>query len=130
MVINPEKFQLIFFGCGNDEIQIEISNKIIVSSLSVKLLGVTIDNKLTFSPHIKGICKQANNRINALLRIRKYIDIKKALLLCNAFILSCFKYCPLLWMFCSKTDNNMVHKTLVRAFRAVAYDFDISSDKL
>ena len=37
-----------------------------------KLLGITIDNKLTFKSHLKNICKEANQKLNALVRIAKF----------------------------------------------------------
>ena len=39
-------------------------------------------------------------------------------ILFNAFILPCFNYCPLVWMFCSKQAHNLVEKTYKRALCA------------
>ena len=36
------------------------------------MLGVTIDNKLSFDEHIINICKTANKKLNALNRINHY----------------------------------------------------------
>jgi len=133
MVVNPDKFQVMFLGCTMDELEpfvIVINGFTLEPSTSVKLLGVTIDNKLTFSSHIERICSQANKKISALLRMRKFIDCDRAKLLCNAFILSCFRYCPLIWMFHSKGDSLKIRKTLVRAIRAVHFDFTTASDQL
>ena len=38
-----------------------------------KILGVTIDNKLSFDEHIINICKTANKKLNALSRINQYM---------------------------------------------------------
>ena len=43
--------------------------------LKLKLLGIDIEKKLSFEYHIKNLCKIVNNKTNALLRIRNYIDI-------------------------------------------------------
>ena len=40
----------------------------------LKLLGVTIDSKLNFDSHVKNICKKANQKSRALIRIRKYMQ--------------------------------------------------------
>ena len=37
---------------------------------SLKILGVTIDNKLTFSKHISDICKKTSQNISVLTRVR------------------------------------------------------------
>ena len=125
VVVNPDKFQVMFLGCENNR-SIVIENLIIHSSDCGKLLGVTLDNKLNFTTYINDICNKANHKINALLRIRKYLDIKKATLLYNSHILSCFQYCPLIWMFCSKTATRLINRTHCRALRALHMDFTTS----
>ena len=39
-----------------------------------KLLGITIDNKLIFKSHLKNICKEANQKLNALVRITSHLN--------------------------------------------------------
>ena len=65
------------------------------------------------------MCSKANNKTGALRRIRKFISVDKATLLYNAFILSVFNYCPIIWMFCSKGCDNLINKTQQRALRVV-----------
>ena len=75
----------------------------------MKLLGITIDDKLNFLPHIRETCKKVNRNSRALIRLRRYLSIEKTHLLCNAYILSNFNYSPLIWSFCSKEGNNMIN---------------------
>ena len=107
-----------------------INNNFIVPSKSVKLLGITIDSDLKFDLHINNICKQANSKLRCLHRIRKFVKIDSAHPLCNAFVLSNFNYCPLIWMFCSKTLDCKINKIHKRAFRAVMGTWDGSLDEL
>ena len=94
MVVNPSKFQVIFLGTkGKSNLCIEIDGSSIKSNKEVKLLGVTIDKDLNFNLHVRILCRQANQKVNALLRIRNYLSLKKTQLLCNAYILSPFNYC-------------------------------------
>ena len=54
MIVNPDKFQVIFLDkCRSDNtnIEVEIGNEKISSTLSVKLLGVHINDKLNFIEH-------------------------------------------------------------------------------
>ena len=68
----------------------EIHGKMIFPSNTVRLLGVTIDDKLYFLPQWKDICDKANGKTKALLRIRSYLTQAKAEILRNCFILSAF----------------------------------------
>ena len=131
MVANPGKFQVMFLGLNiNQKLCIEIDDLVIKPTNSVKLLGITIDSKLKFTDHVKSICTKANKKVGAFSRVVKYLDGQKAKLLYNAFIMSTFNYCPLIWMFCGKRSNkelNMVHK---RALRLLLNDYDASFEEL
>ena len=129
IVVNPDKFQVIFLGI-KDSMNLLIDNNNIPSTDTVKLLGVIIDKKLTFVPHITDICRRAINKAKALLRISKYLDLPKAESLCNSFIISCFNYCPLIWMFCNKSAYKMITSTYRRTLTAVQMDFSKSYDEL
>ena len=131
MVVNPNKFQVMFLGSENPKsYSLNVANYTLESSDTVKLLGVTLDNKLTFNEHLNDLCSKANQKVSALLRIRNSLDQRKASLLSNAYIMSCFNYCPLIWMFCSKTASNQIENTQVRALRAVHTDFATPRDEL
>ena len=43
----------------------------------VKLLGVEIDNKLSFEKHISTLCKKASNQWNAISKIQKFMGFKE-----------------------------------------------------
>ena len=130
MVANPAKFQVIFPGSDNSQLGLVIDNNLIASSNCVKLLGVSIDSKLTFTPHITDMCTKVNLKTKALLRIRNYLNIDQAKLLCNSFILSYFNYCPLVWMFCNKTNNKLIHKTYIRSLRSLLNNFTLNSEEI
>ena len=107
MSANPSKFQIPFLGLkGKNKLCLNINGQLIPSSEHVKLLGVTIDNALKFDTHVHGICKKANHKMHAIGRLRPYLGKDKSKLLLNEVVLSNFSYCPLIWLFCSKTTNN------------------------
>ena len=122
MVANPSKFQLIFPGFPNANISLNIGNITIKSVETVKLLGVKIDSKLTFLPHVTELCKRSNHKLRALKRVRNFISQKQTELLVNAYILSPFNYCPLIWMFCGKQGNRLIDRCHFRALRALKND--------
>ena len=51
-------------------------------------------------------CKKASQKIHALVRISNYMNEDKLKTVVKAFIESQFGYCPLVWMFRSRTLNN------------------------
>ena len=127
MTANPAKFQTMFLGVKEEDLVDICVNDIILKPInSVKLLGVTIDHKLNFKSHVTSICKSASLKVKALLRIRPYIDLVSARRLCNAYILSTFNYCPLIWMNGCKSNNELINKVHQRALCAVNRDFHSS----
>ena len=46
------------------------------------------------------------------------------------FIEAQFKYCPIIWMFCSRSSNNKINKLHERALRLVCDDYESSFDVL
>ena len=73
-----------------------------------KILGLVIDNKLKFESHINESCKKASQKIRALCRLSSHLDYSQKKVIFNSIIEAKFNYCPLVWMFCSRTSNNMI----------------------
>ena len=114
----------------NNEVTVKLQENVLKNQNEVKLLGVNIDNKLKFSNHISQVCKTANNKLSALFRLRKYLNEKQTRILKNSHVLSSFYYCPIIWMFCSKTDYNKIEKTHKRTLRLQTKDFTCDYKKL
>ena len=53
-----------------NEIKVKESQKVI-------LLGLTIDNRLTFRYHVDMLCSSANIKLHVLRRIRKSLSLEK-----------------------------------------------------
>ena len=56
-------------------------------------------------------------------------DSQKRLVL-NSIVKSQFSYCPLVWMFCSRTSNNMINKVHERALRVILNDHESDFETL
>ena len=127
--MNANKCHLLISKHSKD-ICINVQNEIIECSNSVKLLGITIDNKLNFDEHLNKLCKKASQKIHALARISNVMSNDKLRIIMKAFIESQFGYCPLIWMFCSRTLNNRINKLHERALRLVYKDNNLTFDEL
>ena len=126
---NPEKFHLIMSN-DDETLSLKIDTFEIFNSKSKKLLGIVIDNNLSFKEHVTGLCKKASQKLHALARVTGYMDLEKRRIIMKAFIISQFGYCPLVWMFHSRTLNNRINKIHERALRLVYKDNDISFSDL
>ena len=69
---NPRKFQFMILGEKQcNKVKLKISSIVINKSDAVELLGITIDNILTFNELINNLCRNASYKQYALRRIRK-----------------------------------------------------------
>ena len=84
-----------------------------------KLQGISIDTTVSFGHHIRSLCKKASQKLHALARIAHYMDFEKRRSFMNAFEMSQFNYCPLIWMFHNRALNNRIDKIHERALRLV-----------
>ena len=67
--------------------RINLKNFTIDESDEVELLGLTIDKELNFSKHIDKLCRNAQCKLHALRRIRKYLNLEKAKMLGNPLLI-------------------------------------------
>ena len=96
----------------------------------VKLLGVHIDNKLSFDEHVSILCKKASCQINVLKRFVRILDQNVKLLLYKSFISCHFNYCPAVWHACGATNSQKLEKLQYRALKFVFNDYNSSYESL
>ena len=131
MAANPGKFQVMLLGMREQpKLALEINDINIPLTDKVKLLGVTIDSQLKFDDQIKILCQIANRKISALSRVAKFLNYGKGKILYNTFVMSNFKYCPLIWMYHGKTSNNRVDRVQKRALRILHNDLTLAFEVL
>ena len=88
MKANPDKYHFVY--SSNEKLDIVIEDQTISTSNCEKILGVLLNPKLTFKPHVDSICRKAGLKLNAISRIIPYMDFIKRRLLVNAFFSSQF----------------------------------------
>ena len=102
---NPDKYHVLL--SETSETQLIVKNVPIASSCCEKLLGIKIDHKLSFEPHVESLCKKASQKLNALARMASSLKFTQRKLLLNRI--------------------NHVHE---RAIRLVYKDYTSSFDEL
>ena len=74
--------------------------------------------------------RSAGRKLNALARVSNILNESKKELLFNTFIKGQFNYCPLIWMFSSRSSNNYVNKIHKRSLRICKNNYDIPFETL
>ena len=120
MRANTDKSHLLLSGKNN--LTANIDGNVTESEDNQVLLGITIDSNLLFNKHINNLCKKASAKLNALARISSFMNLPKRRLIMESFITSQFCYCPLIWMFHSRTLNNKINSIHERALRITYND--------
>ena len=86
---------------------------------SQKLLGVTIDNKLSFDDHIERLCKKLTQKIAVLRKIRRFLPLEERKLYYNAMIKQSMLYGATVWTTCSADNIKKVLQLQKRAARVI-----------
>ena len=105
-----------------------------MSEKKVKHLGIYIDNRINFDYHISKLCQKTGKKLHALTRAFKYMNISQCKSIANAFIMSRFSYCPLIWVFHSRAMDhriNRIHEITLRLIYPNQYQiiFKVLSEK-
>ena len=114
MIANPDKFHALLVRKDRENTagqNISFQGHAIKSEETVKLLGVTLDNKLNFDTHISNLCKKAAAQLNVLKRLRSFIGFEQKKVLVQSFVYSNFNYCPLVWHFSSMKSLQKIEKS-------------------
>ena len=108
----------------------KVGNEMIWESQAEKLLGMMVDKDLNFNSHLKALCKKVNQKVSALARIARILPFQKRRIILKTFIESQFSYCPLVWMFCSRSMDKKINHIHERALRLVYQDYTTSFEDL
>ena len=125
---NADKCHL--FVCTQEKVFVTLENERISNTDSVDLLGVKIDKNLDFTEHVTQLCKKGNQKLHALARISGYLNEDKLKIIMKTFIQSQFNYCPLVWMFHSRTLNRKIDQLHERALRIVYKNENLTFQEL
>ncbi len=128
------KFQFMICDRKNrcpEDIHIIVNGHNLTRVTIVKVLGLNIDDQLSFHIHVTGLCKRASKCLIALLQLSgKVGSTKEHPVLLDALLCSIFTYCPTTWHFCSKKIENIMEKICERGLRFVMNDPSRSYEEL
>ena len=99
LLLNPDKSDVIFFGThqrlrsSNLPSSIQIAGNAIHVSSAVKILGVKLDQRLTYRDHVNEVVRACNYHLRALRRIRRYMPMDTARTIAFSIVGSRIDYC-------------------------------------
>ena len=129
MIVNPDKFQAIIINRkGNENLtnqhNLKFNQYEICSKNSVVLLGIEIDDKLTFEKHTNNLVRKAAGQLNYLISKKYCLNQQSKKTLIQSFIMANFNYCPLVWLFCNKKLKTKQENIQKRALRFLHNDYE------
>ena len=92
MIVNAETFRAIILNRKESEAKYELilDNNDIESTKSLKLLGITIDDRQRVDQHISSLCSKAAMELNVLGRLQKYMGKPEKVAVVKSFIYANF----------------------------------------
>ena len=81
MILNRNKCHYMCIRKNTESDIFKFENVCLENSKKEVILGITIDNKLTFDSHLKSICRKAGQKLSALSRISPSLETDKKELL-------------------------------------------------
>ena len=99
LTLNYEKTKFVIFTYTHipPDIDIRINDKVIKISEIVKFLGVELDSKLTFGPHIQGVCNKVSKIQGIFYKLNSYLPHNILVKLYFALFISNITYCITAW---------------------------------
>ena len=94
------------------------------------LLGKTIDHELKFNRHVNYMYKKTGKKLNALVRITSFMDVKKKRSIMKTFIALQFGNWPVIWMLHSRELHNKINRIHERALQITYNDKSSSFGEL
>ena len=93
--VNTKKSKSLFIctKLENAELKLQLNNEHIECAEEHTILGLVVDNDLTWSSHINLLCRKLSTIIGLLWRIKDYLSYDMKIMYYDSFILSLMHFC-------------------------------------
>ena len=121
LLLNLKKTNyMIFSGQRNDCIlNLTIKNTPINRVAEARFLGVIVDEKLSWSKHIKALKSKMCRYIGIMYRIKSSIPLQVRLQIYHSFVQSHLNFCSLVWGFSCKSNIESLFSQQKKAMRSI-----------
>ena len=126
MSLHPQKTKYMLIttrqkrqNIKNNPHSLLIGNDAIAEVEEHKVLGVNIDNNLSWAHHVRSLCKTMSRKIYLLNRIKHFLDPHSRLLFFNAYIQTITDYCSTIWDSASANILKPLYSLHRRALKSI-----------
>ena len=134
LLINPTKTEIMMLGKKSKEgitttIDVKEGDTTVPLRLEtqIKILGVTIDDQLTWKPHVKQVKKRATNVIRNLARASEFLPPQSRRILYDSLVAPHFSYADVVWDGCLKEQQQDLQRAHNFAARVICRTSKYSS---
>ena len=106
----------------HQDLHIVINDTVIDQKPEITLLGVTLDDQLSFSSHVCNACRKASSQTCVFLRLRSLFPTSAKLHIVKFAVLPHLTYCQTVWHFCRFSDARKLERIQERALGTVYCD--------
>ena len=132
MLLNTEKNKAMLITTSqkrlhlhNDILHLTYNNDVLNSVENEKVLGVRIDNNLTWSIHINFIAKKISSNLWLLSKLKDYLSTEHRVQFYKTYIQPHIDYCSTIWGGTSQYNLNRIYRLQKRAVKIIVnYQYD------
>ena len=112
------------------DLHIVINDTVFDQKPEVTLLGVTLDDQLSFSSHVSNVFRKASSQTGVHLRLSNLIPTSAKLHIVKLAVIPHLTYCQTASHFCRSSDARKLERIQERALRAVYCDNKSTDEEL
>ena len=131
MVINTAKTKLMLITThqrrtvlNTNNLILSLNNEDLNTIDKDKILGVSVDNNLSWTSHIDLLCKKISSNLWLLSRIKEYLNIEQRTQFYKTYIQPHIDYCNLVWGGTSQINLERIFRLQKRACKIIL-DYNI-----
>lgn len=124
LMVNAKKSKYMIIGSNkylnqNIDMCVKYSGEHLEKVVTMKYLGIIIDNKLTFNDHINYICKKISKKLGFAYRVSKHLTLNTRKTIYNTIIKPHFEYCSSILYMCNDTNISKLQLLQNRCMRFI-----------
>ena len=138
MILNSSKTKVMVVTTNqkrqrlnNDHLDLNFNNESLNIISNDKILGIFVDNNLTWSDHIMHLAKKISSSIWLLSKIKKFLSQAHRVQFYKSYIQPHIDFCNIVWASSSESNKLKIFKLQKRACKVILdYNVDNSTDAM